>query len=258
LIPPTLTRRLDKLLAMEKKNKQLKEAEDKVTEILHRAEESAGRSFELQKTYLDRDIKLTYTPDREAFISGQIEHCKAIIKGLAGFDGLMNDLPVHVRTYDPREASRRFAIFDLLDGMASEQDLFRVFTMKYVAYLKIDYLQSWNHADPIYSLIKPEYRDLAKKVLPAIKERIDRKVPDRTKGAAEIIKACFALKFNEIMVEFLDNDGNVCISNFYRHLDDYFDRSTKHQAYQSAIHRQWVTPNYLEYDDLITEIQEQA
>jgi hypothetical protein len=244
---------------MEKKNR--KQAEDKVTEILRKAEESAGRLFELEREHLDRDIKLTYAPDRESFISGQVEHCKAIVKGLAGFDGLMNDLPAHVRTYDPaREKSRGFAIFDLMDGMASEQDLFRVFTMKYVAYLKIDYLQSWNQPKPIYSLIKAEYQDLAKKVLPAIKERIDKRVPDRTKGAAEIIKACFALKFNEIMVEFLDNDGNVCISNFYRHLDDYFDRSTKHQAYQSAIsaQRKHLTPNYLEYNDLITEIQEQA
>jgi hypothetical protein len=58
---------------MEKKNR--KQAEDKVTEILRKAEESAGRLFELQKKYLDRDIKLTYTPDRESFISGQVEHC---------------------------------------------------------------------------------------------------------------------------------------------------------------------------------------
>jgi 5'-deoxynucleotidase YfbR-like HD superfamily hydrolase len=121
-----------------------KQAEDKVTDILRKAEESAGRSFELGKEYLDRDIKLTYTPHQQDFVSEQIEKRVNIIKGHTGFEYLMSDLPTHIRRYNPKsDRSRRSAIIDLIRKRASEDDLFRVFTMKYVAYLEIDYLKSW-------------------------------------------------------------------------------------------------------------------
>lgn len=222
-----------------------------VTEILRKAEESAGRSFELQKEHIDRDIKLTYTPDREAFISDQVGHCRAIIKGLAGFESLMKDLPPHVRPYDPtREASRRFAIMDLMDGMASEKDLFRVFAMKYFEYLKIDYLQTWR--DRFEPSAGSEFHKLfldsatASRMVPRLIDLY------RDRGPWDIVRLLQALHYRELIVDFMKARG---LGNKLRQSFPKCDTSNITTARNSLIEPLIENhPNYSEFLQTIDSI----
>ncbi len=228
-----------------------------IDEILRIAKEKGERSFELEKYQIERDLRLTPI-GREAYILELIKTKKRIIKGLEGY---VEDMPQHLRPYDPENPnSIASAKLDLQDGCASRDDLIRVFQMKYFEYKAIEYLSGWTENEVFYSYLVDEDEEIGRRCLLAIRSRIAEKLREKPKtaGASEIIKACLALNHNDIIRDFCDEEDNITISGFYSSLDKFFERSISHQSYHKAIRTNRgpkILEKISEYDSLITDIK---